>query len=1136
MLNLKVSFFTLLSFFSLSLIAQDTIVVQTLDYSKTTRDTMVQFPDGTDSYSKILMQYSMRCKGARVSTGSNRNLGCGEWDYSCNTYIEDNSKADSLLSTTNEYVIDGFSGSTFNYKETAIKDYYRNTKITTQANSSSSLDTAQVGSGTISTNLGIPGTLGGIPARFQHLYTAAELTASGLSAGNVWGLVIDTDNTMEVSDLRINIKHSTQDSLNLQSIELSGFENVFSNKYEFTTGTNQIQFHTPIVWDGTSNILIEFTSSKSISFQELLVKSTLQDTTRSIASTDISYIMLNGTNYLESKSYEGVMGSQNRTCEAWIKTSGANQEIVGWGKNASGQKWVFRTNTDGSLRLEVNGGGINASTPVNDDKWHHVACVLDGSNVSNIKLYVDGNLEIISATTEFAINTVSDIKLRVSRGINDRYFVGSIDDVRIWDIALSQNDLQKLMRKHPMSTDANFNNLKAYFRFEELSGGLKTDLSNTGADLDLYGEEQVGKHRAPTLFKDFVYSANRPNIGWLTGNYDVTNATTYTFDEVAHSSNLVKKYAIERAYNTTINDIIIEIESNERWNSDEPEIYYNDYSLEYDRITATPDGTIAINKLNYTRRWPSRLEIMSFVTPYGINLDLGQKGKTWTFDVTDFTPVLKGEKRMFLSRGGQNQEEMDIKFLFIKGTPAREVLAIDQIWPTQQYSANYSQILANDVYFPPIAYKTIDTAKGFKIRSAISGHGQEGEFIPRNHFIKANDQTFTRSVWKTCGDNPIYPQGGTWIYDRTGWCPGMATDLAEYDITGTVTGGESIALDYGLDAGSGDSRYIVNNQIVSYGAYNFGYDLGIEDIMEPSTKVEHARNNPTCVSPKMKVKNNGKNRVYSMTVDYWINDRNNKRTFTWPCDLGSGEIETVYFPIDNSIYTSGIQGSSTFSAEIMSIEGNTTADEYKANNIYHSAFEFPDVYPQEIALFYRTNNGTDETSIKVYDEWQTVVFERSGLANSSIFRDTLRLGLGCYTLVIDDAGGDGLSFFANNDGAGFCRLGKVGGGNLKVINPDFGNSTKVNFTVVHALDVPNLKLDLGYKVYPNPSNGKFTIAGGDIQGAKHMVYNGQGQAINPLFINNGESLTYDLSSFPSGIYYVRMEKNGIVWSQKIIKN
>jgi len=1133
MSNLKVSIFTLLSFFSLSSLAQDTIVVQTLDYSKTTRDTMVQFPDGTDSYSKILMQYAMRCKGARVSTGSNRNLGCGEWDYSCNTYIEDATKADSLLSTTDEYAIDRFSGSTFNYKETAIMDYYRNTKNTTQINSSSNLDTAQVGFGTISTNQGIPGTVGGLAGRYQHLFTAQELTAAGLSAGNIWGIVVDANNTMEVSDLRINLKHSAQDSLNLKSIELGGFDNLFSNMYEFTTGSNQIPFHTPMVWDGISNILIEFTSSLSITFLELTVNSTLQDKIRSIASNDGGYATFDGTNYLESKSYEGVMGSQNRTCEAWIKTSGANQEIVGWGKDVSGQKWIFRTNTDGSLRVEVNGGAINATTPVNDDKWHHVACVLDGGNVSNIKLYVDGNLEIISATADLAINTVADIKLRISRGINDRYLVGSIDDVRIWDIALSQTDLQELMRKHSMSTDADFNNLKAYFRFE--FGRLRKDDSNTGADLDFYGQ-QAGTHRATTLFKDFVYSSNRPNIGWITGDFDVTNSTSYTFDEVAHSSTLVKKYAIVPAYNTTINDEIVETESIERWNTDEDQIYYDDYSVEYDRITATPDGTIEINKLNYIRRWPSRLEIMSFVTPYGINLDLGQEGKTWTFDVTDFTPLLKGEKRMFLSRGGQNQEEMDIKFLFIKGTPAREVLAIDQIWPTQQYSANYSQILANDVYFPPIAYKTIDTAKGFKIRSAITGHGQEGEFIPRNHFIKANDQTFTRSVWKTCGDNPIYPQGGTWIYDRTGWCPGMATDLAEYDITGTVTGGESIALDYGLDAGSGDSRYIVNNQIVSYGEYNFGYDLGIEDIMEPSTKVEHARNNPTCVSPKMKVKNNGKNRVYSMTVEYWVNDRSNKRSFTWPCDLGSGEIETVYFPIDNSIYTSGIEGNSTFSAEIMAIEGNTTADEYKANNIYHSAFAFPDIYPQEIALFYRTNNGTDETSLQVLDEWQTVVFERSGLANSSIFRDTLRLGLGCYTLVINDAGGDGLSFFANNDGAGFFRLGKVGGGNLKILNPDFGNSTRVNFTVVHALDIPNLKLDLGYKLYPNPSTGKITITGGDLQGTKHVVYNGQGQAINPSFNYDGESLTYDLSSYPSGIYYVRMEKNGIVWSQKVIKN
>jgi hypothetical protein len=1114
-------------------IAQDTVVVNTLNFSSTTRDTIISFPDTDVSYRKILMQYSMRCKGARVSSGSNRNLGCGEWDYSCNTYIEDSSRVDSLLSTTNEYSISGFTGTTYNYKETPLNDYYRNTSITTQINGSSGLDTAIIGDGTVSTNLGIPGTLGGVQARFQHLFTAKELISAGLSAGNIWGIVINATNSMEVSDLRMNLKHYAQGSLNLKSIELGGFDNVFSNTYEFTTGSNQIQFHTPMMWDGTSNILLEFTSSKSIGFQELTVNSSFQDTTRSMVSTGGGYIDFDGTNYLESESYEGVLSSQNRTCEAWIKTTGANQEIVGWGKNVSGQKWVFRTNTDGSLRVEVNGGAINATTPVNDDKWHHVVCVLDGSNVSDIKFYVDGTLENISATADLAINTIADIKLRISRGIDERYFVGSMDDIRIWDIALTQNDIQELMRQRSQSIDANFDNLKAYFRFEPVS--FKRDDSNTGASGIISGEEKKGEHRAPTLFKDFVYSTNRPNIGWITGDFNVSNSTTYSFDEVAHSSNLVKKYAIQPAYNTIINDVIIEIESTERWNTDDEEIYFDDYNLEYDRIKATPDGTIEINKLNYIRRWPSRLEIMSFVTPYGIGLDLGIEGKTWTFDVTDFTPILTGDKRMFLSRGGQNQEEMDIKFLFIRGTPAREVLDIKQIWPTQQYQPNFSQILANDVYFPPVAFKTTDSAKSFKVRSAITGHGQQGEFIPRNHFIKANNQNFERSVWKICGKNPVYPQGGTWIYDRAGWCPGMATDLAEYEIT-DIAGGEAISLDYGIANGDGDSRYIVNNQIVSYGEYNYGYDLEIVDIMEPSNEVVHALNNPMCINPKIKVRNNGMNTVNSITIEYWVNDESNKRSFIWPCYLSNNGVEEINFPVDNSIWSSAVSGNSRFYAKIVAIDGNVGVDEDASNNTYVSDFDFPEVYPGNFFLFYRTNNAASENQIKIEDEWGTIVFQRDNHVNSTIYRDTLNLGLGCYKLTIDDSGNDGISFWANNDGSGYFRLWEVGGSIFKTIQPDFGSQSIVNFTVVHTLDVPKYEVDLGYQLYPNPTTGHITVNGGDMKGAVPTLYNAMGQEINAPSQVSESTLTYNLNEYPSGIYFLSIVKNEHTWTQKIIKN
>ncbi len=40
----------------------------------------------------------MRCKGGAVGSQvpPSGTLGCGEWDYSCNTYVTDSTKTDSV--------------------------------------------------------------------------------------------------------------------------------------------------------------------------------------------------------------------------------------------------------------------------------------------------------------------------------------------------------------------------------------------------------------------------------------------------------------------------------------------------------------------------------------------------------------------------------------------------------------------------------------------------------------------------------------------------------------------------------------------------------------------------------------------------------------------------------------------------------------------------------------------------------------------------------------------------------------------------------------------------------------------------------------------------------------------------------
>ena len=117
---MRTVFTLILSMLSVVLFAQsigDTIIIPTYNYTQThgwpwcgfSRDTMIDFPDDPDvNYEKIIMAYNMRCRDGLVSNHSYPNQGCGEWDYSCNTYIHDSSRVDSVLSFTNSHYISSF--------------------------------------------------------------------------------------------------------------------------------------------------------------------------------------------------------------------------------------------------------------------------------------------------------------------------------------------------------------------------------------------------------------------------------------------------------------------------------------------------------------------------------------------------------------------------------------------------------------------------------------------------------------------------------------------------------------------------------------------------------------------------------------------------------------------------------------------------------------------------------------------------------------------------------------------------------------------------------------------------------------------------------------------------------------------
>jgi hypothetical protein len=400
-------------------------------------------------------------------------------------------------------------------------------------------------------------------------------------------------------------------------------------------------------------------------------------------------------------------------------------------------------------------------------------------------------------------------------------------------------------------------------------------------------------------------------------------------------------------------------------------------------------------------------------------------------------------------------------------------------------------------------------ATSFKIRSAITGHGQEWEFIPRNHYINVNGGPieFSWQVWKACAENPIFPQGGTWIYDRAGWCPGKPTDLQEYDITNFVTPGQSHELDYGVTTASGTSNYIVTNQLVSHRDPNFNADAAIVDIINPSNYVEYERVNSICANPTVILRNTGSAQLTEAVIEYWINDDPNPQTYTWTGDLSFLAEAQVVLPSPSDLWDA-LSSTNTFHAQIVTVNAGT--NEYPLNNHFETGFSIPDVVPTSFYVEFKSNNAAAESSWRILDENGLELGARAGMSNNTNYKDTFNLGFGCYQLEVLGSGDDGISFFANNDGTGYVRIRAVGGGIVKGFQANFGGSIIYNFTIDFPLSYEELNDIYLVDVYPNPTSDEFFVEAGSISEADIEIYNGMGKLMDLPMISTIDKLTFDL--------------------------
>ncbi|MGH2272852.1 LamG-like jellyroll fold domain-containing protein [Anaerohalosphaeraceae bacterium U12dextr] len=187
-------------------------------------------------------------------------------------------------------------------------------------------------------------------------------------------------------------------------------------------------------------------------------------------------VVLDGVDdYIQITGYKGIPGTASRTCSAWIKAEDDGsillRSIVSWGEGSPGATWNFCISNDtnngvyGALRLAAYNAYVIGSTPVNDNIWHHVAVVFENDGtpkVSDIRLYVDGKREIISKAVPAVLNTACADDVKIGLNGTAWYYKGAIDDVRIYDRALTDQEIEEMVLLGYWKLDGNADDASVY--------------------------------------------------------------------------------------------------------------------------------------------------------------------------------------------------------------------------------------------------------------------------------------------------------------------------------------------------------------------------------------------------------------------------------------------------------------------------------------------------------------------------------------------------------------------------------------------------------------------------------------------------------------------------------------------------
>jgi len=1028
--------------------AEDTVVVRTLTFDDITkRSGTWKFPP-KQPWRKILMEYTLKCDQRTTQD----QYPCGEWDYLTYTFVTDSTgEDDSTLRQRPNYVVRNTTPDSLPYSTstTMWKRRWREALPVRSGGAEGEWTTLVPGA---NVTPAIFRTNGG---KGRFLWTAAELTGAGLTAGRIVGIrltALSASSNVNIFTVRLGQQTANGVPNLLGADDLT---TVVRRNISVSQGLNNIPFSTPFTWDGVSNIVVELSCHSSAS--------------------DVLIEAGNGAGVMLESSRYAMNFTQGDHIEIPAKVAAdLDKEITiafwSWGDaaklprassileayDAEGRRvlnihlpWENQNVYWDAGRNAADGNFDRVEKPAPADategRWNHWAFVKN-ARTGVMSVYLNGSLFLTGDGRNRDLKGITRFVLGAGGAGS---YEGLIDEFQVYADALDESTIRNWMHRRISESHPRWTQLLVYYRFEnDTVNSVARDASAGRNHGQLFGMPTLMALRLEKTGHMTETTTGRPTVQFEYGNIaTAANRRDVLLDEEPKITSVVlfERPVQSRVYRLdapdrpdVATDTLVVQEAG--WRP-----VFDDNDIRVDSIFIQPTATLRKNIGTFFSPivvW----ELNRFITPYGIGLDLGPNGFRWVYDVTDYAHLL--HDNVTFSSGNQ-QELIDVTFKFIKGTPPREVKQMKQVYSVRDGS--YAAIAAGTLLTPQAITPKNDVMM-HSVKTRTTGHrfgepSQCSEFCQRNHQVYVNGQKrFEWLLWNECGDNPVFPQGGTWTLDRAGWCPGAPVGDYDHDITSFVSAGQPITLDYGVENDQWNASqgvWDVTMHYFGYGSPSRRNDVELVDIIAPSRDGLYHRLNPICGEPIVVIRNVGSERLTSVRFTYGQEGQRVKEVRK-TVDLAFLQSDTIVLDMPE-FDPDGGEGRFTMTVD----NPNDVADEYLDNGVRTIPIQLAPTYYSDLVVQLRTNR---QASLQY--QWvlrkigEGVVRSGEQLEDNRIYLDTFNLEDGCYEYVLINREGFGLDhwFVRSQLGTGSLMF-QSGGRSIRTFNPDFGNFVMAQFRV-----------------------------------------------------------------------------------------